>query len=114
MSGYWIGVATANHVTMGVAGGFMQLSHGKAAPPKREQLGDIIAYYSPVATFGSTEKLRAFRAIGRVKVGKAYRGDIGRGFKSYRRDVTWSASEFVPIEFLLDDLEFTRCKKSSG
>ena len=112
MSGYCIGVATANHVTMGFAGGFMQLSHGKAAAPKRVQHGDIIAYYSPVATFGSTEKLRAFTAIGRVKVGKAYRGDIGRGFKPYRPDVTWSASEFGPTELLLDDLEFIPCKKS--
>jgi hypothetical protein len=101
-------------MTMGVAGGFMQLHHGTAVPPKRVQRGDIIAHYSPVATFGSIENLRASMAIGRVALGKTHQGDNSRGFKPHKRDGTWSASEFVPIERLPNDLEFTRCQKTCG
>ena len=35
MARYWIGVASRDHVMRGVAGGFCQLGHGKAAPVKR-------------------------------------------------------------------------------
>jgi hypothetical protein len=114
MTGYWIGVAAANHIARGREGGFMQLNHGKAAPLKRITAGDIIAYYSPVTVFGGTEKLRAFTAIGRVKEGEPYQGDMGGGFKPFRRDVEWFASEFAPIEPLLDALAFTRGRKSWG
>ena len=114
MSGYWIGVAAANHIAKGREGSFMQLNHGKSAPLKRMKAGDIIAYYSPVTIFGGTEKLRAFTAIGRVKEGEPYLGDMGGGFKPYRLDVEWLASEFAPIEPLLETLEFTRGKKSWG
>ena len=83
MSGYWIGVAAANHIARGREGGFMQLNHAKSAPLKRIKGGDIIAYYSPVTVFGGTEKLRAFTAIGRVKEGESYQGDMGGGFKPF-------------------------------
>jgi len=36
---YWIGVASKNHVALGVAGGFCQIAHGKAAPLKLWQSG---------------------------------------------------------------------------
>ena len=114
MTGYWIGVAAANHIARGRENGFMQLNHGKAAPLKRSKAGDIIAYYSPVTVFGGNEKLRAFTAIGRVKEGEPYQGDMGGGFKPYRRDVEWFPSQYAPIEPLLDALEFTRGKKSWG
>ena len=32
---YWIAVASADHVARGVAGGFMQVCHGKRAPLAR-------------------------------------------------------------------------------
>ena len=32
---FWIGVASKEHVKLGVAGGFSQLCHGKAQPLKR-------------------------------------------------------------------------------
>ena len=52
MSRYWIGVASADHVAFGVAGGFMQLNHGKAAPLRRVSAGDWIIYYAPQQTLG--------------------------------------------------------------
>jgi hypothetical protein len=49
-----------------------------------------------------------------VKEGEPYQGDMGGGFKPYRRDVEWFSSEFAPVEPLLDALAFTRGRKSWG
>lgn len=48
----WIAVACAEHVARGVAGGFMQVSHGKRAPLVRIRPGDRVAYYSPSRVLG--------------------------------------------------------------
>jgi hypothetical protein len=42
---YWIGVVSKEHVARGVAGGFTQLNHGKAAPLERMRAGDGFAFY---------------------------------------------------------------------
>ena len=44
---YWLGVVSRAHVERGVAGGFAQLCHGRAAPLARMQTGDWLIYYSP-------------------------------------------------------------------
>ncbi len=114
MNRCWIAVASANHVARGREGGFMQVNHGKAAPLKRIKPDDLVAYYSPVTVYGGTEKLRAFTALGRVKEGEPYHGDMGGGFKPFRRDVDWFKAEQAAIEPLLERLDFTRGKKSWG
>lgn len=114
MTGYWIGVASADHVRRGRSGGFMQLGHGKAAPLKRVKPGDRIVYYSPTATLGGKDKLQAFTAIGTVKDGEPYVFDMEKGFNPYRRDVTWAKAEETPIQPLLDQLEFTAGKANWG
>ena len=60
---YWIGVAAANHVARCKADGFMQVNHGKQASLRRLQPVDILAYYSPVETFGGKDSLQAFTAL---------------------------------------------------
>lgn len=110
---YWIGVAAADHIARGVAGGFMQVNHGKLAPLKRMSPGDMIAYYSPVKAFGGDEKLQAFTAIGVVKAGEPYEGEMG-SFKAHRRDVAWQEAKMAPIQPLLEKLSFTRGQKSWG
>jgi EVE domain len=114
MPGCWIGVASAEHVRRGRSGGFMQLGHGKAAPVKRVKPGDRIIYYSPTVTLGGKDKLQAFTAIGTVKDREPYVGEMGKGFKPYRRDVDWAKAEEAPIHPLLDRLEFTAGKPNWG
>ncbi len=111
---YWIGVASRDHVTRGVAGGFCQLSHGKSAPVKRLSPGDWIAYYSPRAEMRAGDPVQAFTAIGRIKPGEAYAGDMGGGFHPIRRDVDWCKAREAPIRPLLDRLSFTAGKTSWG
>jgi hypothetical protein len=114
MTNYWIAVASAAHVRRGRAEGFMQVGHGKAAPLKRIKPGDGIVYYSPTVTLGGKDKLQAFTAIGTVKDREPYVVDMGKGFKPYRRDVTWAKAKEAPIRPLLDALEFTAGKANWG
>ena len=114
MPNYWIAVASAEHVRRGRTDGFMQVSHGKAAPLKRITPGDRVIYYSPTVTLGGKDKLQAFTAIGTVKDGEPYVADMGKGFKPYRRDVAWAKAEETPIRPLLDTLDFARGKPNWG
>ncbi len=114
MTGHWIAAASAEHVRRGKREGFMQVSHGKAAPLKRIRPGDRVVYYSPTVTLGSKDRLQAFTAIGIVKAGAPYVFDMGNGFRPSRRDVTWATASEAPIQPLLDRLEFTAGKPNWG
>ena len=114
MTKYWIAVASADHLARGKLGGFMQVNHGKAAPLKRIKKGDIVAYYSPLKTYGGTEKLRAFTGLGRITSETPYQGDMGKGFKPFRHDVAWQETHDAPISLLLEQLEFTKGKTNWG
>jgi hypothetical protein len=114
MTGHWIAVASAEHVRRGKSEGFMQVSHGKAAPLKRIGPGDRVVYYSPSVTLGGKDKLQAFTAIGTVKKGEPYVFDMGNGFTPYRCDVAWAKANEAPIHPLLDRLEFTAGKPKWG
>ncbi len=104
----WIGVACANHVALGVAGGFMQLCHGKAGPVRRLKPGDRIAYYAPTATFGVKDRLQAFVAMGTVAPGDAYQVEMAPGFVPWRRDVAWAPARAAPAAPLLPHLAVSR------
>ncbi len=111
---FWIGVASRDHVMRGVAGGFCQLSHGKSAPVRRLSPGDWIAYYSPRTEMRAGDPVQSFTAIGRIKLGEPYAGDMGGGFHPVRRDVEWREAREAPIRALLDRLSFTSGKTSWG
>ena len=110
----WICVASAEHVRRGVAGGFMQVNHGKAAPLKRIRPGDRVIYYSPSEVMRVADGLQSFTAIGTVKEGEPYQGEMGGGFTPFRRDVAWRQARETPIRPLLDRLEFTAGKPNWG
>jgi hypothetical protein len=114
MSGYWIAVASAEHVRRGREGGFMQVNHGKAAPLRRIKPGDGIVYYSPTTILGQKDGLQAFTSIGTVREGEPYQGDMGGGFTPFRRDVEWAKAREAQIKPLLDRLEFTAGKSNWG
>jgi hypothetical protein len=107
MPRYWIGVASRDHVLRGVAGGFAQLSHGKAAPLRRFDPGDWIVYYSPRETHPDGPPCQAFTALGRVS-GELYQGDMGGGFQPSRVDVEFAGVTEAPIRPLLGRLGFIR------
>ena len=111
----WMAVASAEHVAIGRAHGFMQVGHGKGAPLKRLHTGDRIAYYSPVRVFGTKDACQAFTAIGTVRDERVYQGVMAGGFEPFRKDVDWlDAVEEAPIRPLLAALSFTQGKTNWG
>ncbi len=110
----WITVASADHVARGVQDGFIQVNHGKSGPLGRMATGDRIAVYSPVRTYGQRDPLQAFTALGRIKPGDPYRGDMGGGFTPFRRDVNWAKARPAPIRPLLSVLALTAGKAHWG
>jgi len=110
----WIAVASAEHVRLGRAQGFMQVCHGKATPLRRIKPGDCVAYYSPTETFGGKDRLRAFTALGIVKAEEPYQVEMAKGFCPFRRDVTWLDGREAPIAPLLDTLALTAGDRNWG
>ena len=110
----WVAVASADHVAIGRAQGFMQVGHGKGAPLKRLHAGDRVAYYSPVRAFGTKDLSQAFTAVGVVRDERVYQGDMGGGFHPFRKDVDWLPAHEAPIRPLLEALSFTQGKANWG
>lgn len=111
---FWIGVVALDHVATGVAGGFMQLNHGKAGALERMQGGDGFAYYSPRAAHPDGEPLQAFTAIGRVVPGVVFQADLGPDWKPFRRAVDYWPARHAPIRPLIESLSFIRSKQHWG
>jgi len=110
----WIAIASADHVAAGRTGGFMQVCHGKAAPLRRLSAGDRVIYYSSVQTMGGRDRVQAFTAVGRMRAGAPYQADANGVFQPWRRNVDWLKANATPIAPLLDQLEFTRGRRSWG
>ena len=110
----WIAVASAEHVRIGRAQGFMQVCHGKGAPLRRISPGDWVAYYSPTESFGGNDPLKAFTAIGVVAPGAPYQAEMTDGFRPFRRNVRWARSVETPIRLLLEELSFSAGNKNWG
>ena len=84
---YWIGVASKEHVAIGVAGGFAQLCHGKKAPLARMKVGDYLFYYAPKISLQSKEPYQKIIALGQVTGKEIYSYEMAPGFIPFRRDV---------------------------
>ena len=110
----WVAVASAEHVAIGRAQGFMQVGHGKGAPLKRLHAGDRVAYYSPVRVFGEKAPCQAFTVVGVVRDEVVYQGDMGGGFQPFRKDVHWLPSQEADIRPLLQALSCTQGKTNWG
>jgi EVE domain len=111
---YWIIVASKDHLQRGLAGGFIQANHGKAAPLKRMQAGDWVIFYSPKLEYDKPEKLQCFTAIGKIADETVYQADMGGGFVPFRRNVTFLPAQDVSILPLINELTFIKDKTHWG
>lgn len=115
MVNYWIGVASLDHVTVSVDGGFCQLCHGKQPPLSKMKFGDWIIYYSPKVIFGEKTPLQKFTAIGKLIDETSYQCEMLPNFIPWRRNVEFIKNvEQVSIHDILDELEFVEDKKHYG
>jgi len=111
---YWIIVASKDHVQRGVQAGFCQACHGKSTPLKRMKPDDWVIFYSPKTEFKGNERYQSFSAIGKIEPGAVYQGDMGDGFKPFRRDVAFLKCNQVPIQPLISNLSFIKNKQRWG
>ena len=111
---FWIIVASKDHLQRGLAGGFIQANHRKAAPLKRMQMGDWVIFYSPKLEYEKPEKLQCFTAIGKIADENIYQSDMGGGFVPFRRNVTFLPAQDVSILPLIKELTFIKDKTHWG
>ena len=110
----WLAVASAEHVEIGRAGGFMQVCHGQATPLRRVKPGDRVVYYSPNRIYTPSharrgkDRLQAFTALGTVREGRLYQADMGFGFRPFRRDVDWHDATPVALAAVQPRLVLTQ------
>lgn len=86
---YWIGVASKDHVALGVAGGFCQLCHGKSAPLNKMKAGDWLIYYAPKQSLKTKEPCQEFVALGQVLPGETYSFEMAPGFTPFRKNISF-------------------------
>jgi hypothetical protein len=103
---FFIGVASREHVLVGVRGGFAQFSHGKEAPTKRLSKGDWVMYYSPQERFSESGECRRFTALGRVVDEEPTRVEQAPGFAPWRRKVEYREIREAEILPLIEGLSF--------
>jgi predicted RNA-binding protein len=111
---YWVGVASREHVLVGVQGGFAQFNHGKLAPAKRPAKGDWLIYYSGKERFGEKAPCQRFVAIGEVLDSEPTQVLQAPGFKPWRRRVRYREATEVEIEPLIDQLSFIKNRSKWG
>ncbi len=112
---FWIGVVSKDHVDLAVAGGYIELSHGKAGPLERMRAGDGFAVYSPRSSYPAGESLQAFTAIGPIRTGIVYQAAQGPdGTRPFRLDVHCLPARATPVKPLIERLSFIRSKTHWG
>lgn len=110
----WVGVVARDHVALGMAGGYAQLNHGKAAALERMRAGDGFAYYSPRTAHPEGAPLQAFTAIGVVAPGPLYQAAMGPDCNPFRRAIAYWPAHEAPIKPLVESLTFIRSKQHWG
>ena len=111
---YWLGVVSHSHVLRGVAGGFAQVCHGKAAPLRKMAVGDWFVYYSPKTDMRDGAPLQQFTAAGQVVGECTYAFAMTPDFVPFRRDIAYHPSQPASILPLIPHLSFIHDPKRWG
>jgi predicted RNA-binding protein len=111
---YWVVVVSKDHISRGVAGGFIQANHGKVGPLKRMHTDDWVICYSSKMSYGGNELCQAFTAIGQVADDKIYQHKMSDDFIPYRRNIKYHQCTEAPIAPLIEKLDFIKNKKAWG
>jgi predicted RNA-binding protein len=111
---FFVGVASRDHVLVGVREGIAQFGHGKMAPARRLAKGDWVIYYSPKERFSEPGRCQRFTALGKVIDDQSVQVEQTPGFAPWRRRIEYQDAREVEIRPLLDDLSFITDKSRWG
>lgn len=111
---FFINTVSREHVRRGIDGGFTQADHGRDTRIKRLAKGDRIVFYSARTEMDGGEPLQRFTAIAEIADDSPYQVEIAPEFKPWRRRVTFADCAEVPIQPLIEQLDFIRNKQSWG
>jgi len=108
----WLGVVSAEHARLAVAGGFIQLNHGKRPGVARLHKGDGFAIYSPTDQYGAKAPLRAFTALGIVADDEPYQAaPMSMGHRGtvepWRRTIAFEPITPIPLLDVTAELRLT-------
>jgi hypothetical protein len=108
----WIVVASRAAVDHAVAGGYIEISHGKATPLARMRPGDAVACYSPREHDAPGAPLQAFTALGRIADAPIYQ--LPHDHQPFRRAMDWVDATPALVRPLIDELGFIHNKAYWG
>jgi len=111
---FWINTISLEHVSSGVAGGFVQADHGKQTRLRWLHRGDWIVMYSPREGMRAGAAVQAFTALGAVTDDEPYQVRLGPNVEPWRRRVHWLPCAAADVRPLLVDLTFVIDKVQWG
>jgi len=113
---FFIGVASKDHVSIGLEQGFGQFCHGKSIA--RMSRGDIVVYYSPKLTINGSTACQQFTAIGKISDDAPYQVNmehVAEGFRPFRRNIDYYRhAKPALIRPLIPSLDCIKNKKHWG
>lgn len=109
---YWIAVVSQQAADAAVAGGYVEVSFGKAAPLERMASGDGVIIYCPRERDEQRVPVQAFTALGRVASSAVYQ--LPHDHQPFRRAMEWLPATPAAVRPMLDVLSFIRSKTHWG
>ena len=114
MTRYWVAVVSREHVRKAVSGGFFQANRGKEAPLRRIARGDRVLFYSPREEKRTGAPVQAFTAVGEVVDDAPHQAIQSETFQPFRLRVRYAKTQDAAIRSMLEELSFSRGKRSWG
>ena len=114
MTKFWIGVASKDHVAIGVKLGICQFCHGKFAPCSKLSKGDFVVYYSSKISIYKPDLYQKFTAIGKIIDNEPYQVFVKENLAQYRRNIEYFQSKHIEIKPLIHKLRFIKNKTHWG
>ena len=95
---HWIAVISRDHAQVAARSGFLQVSHGKAAPLRKTSAGDEVFIYCPRSGMGAGEVLKRVEYRCVVENDTVYQVEQAPGFTPFRKDVRFDTGfRGIPI-----------------
>lgn len=113
--GYWLIVASRDHVLAGKEKSFVQVSHWKPTPLEKMEDGDWIVYYSPKLKHNGSKACQRLTAIARIIGEDIFQVSMSENFKPFRKKAEFLENiHEIEVRPLIPELDFIKDKDHWG